>query len=86
MSKELKPSTEAERSKRLKDLTRGLPPFPHSAESPWVWTDEEITMLRAAGAKRFDESIRTETLFAIAVTGIRIFMSRADRSNEMEVI
>lgn len=74
MSEELKPSAEAERRMRLEDLTKNLPPLP---DIPWVWTDEETEMLRAACAKRFGESVRTETLFAIAATGIRIYMSRA---------
>lgn len=74
MSEELKPSAEAERRMRLEDLTKNLPPLP---DIPWVWTDEETEMLRAACATRFGESVRTETLFAIAATGIRIYMSRA---------
>lgn len=40
------------------------------------WTDREIDVLRKACAVRFDEDVRTETLFAIASAAIRIFHHR----------
>lgn len=69
--------TEAERSKKLTQLTKHLPPLTEG--EVWFWSNEEIEMLRAACAKRFGERIRTESLFSIAATGIRIYRSREER-------
>lgn len=70
------PPSASERNARWQRLTAELPKFPHTAESLWVWSNAEIEMLRAAGFRRFAETIRTESLFCIATTGIRIYLSR----------
>ena len=69
--------SESERNKKLADATAHLPPFKDDDEI-WVWSEEEIKMLRLACAKRFGETLRTESLFCIAATGIRIFNSRTN--------
>ena len=61
---------EAERSERFEALTVSLPEL-DEGELP-RWTNEDIAMLRAAGAVRFNESFRTEALFYVAHTGARI--------------
>jgi hypothetical protein len=43
----------------------------------WVWTEEATERLRAAFRKRFgEEPPRTETLYAVAAEGIRIYVER----------
>ena len=44
------------------------------------WTEEEIEILRKACAMRFDEDVRTETLFAIAHAAVRIFKQRENQA------
>lgn len=44
--------------------------------SQWVWTDDEVEVLRKACAKRFGETLRTESLFAIATAGMRLAAAR----------
>lgn len=68
--------SEAERSEKHSQLTAHLPPLLENG-SIWMWTDDEIEILRAACAKRFDETLRTESLFCIASTGIRIAKAKA---------
>ncbi len=68
--------SERDRHEEWQALTRGLPCVSKVAHAGWLWNEEEIEMLRAASKARFGESIRTETLFAIAMTGIRIYLSR----------
>lgn len=50
----------------------------------WVWGEDEAKRLRAAFARRFGEyPPRTETLFAVAAEGIRIYVERmASRPQE----
>lgn len=71
--------SERDRHEEWKALTRSLPCVSTVARAGWLWSDDEIGMLRAASRARFDESVRTETLFAIAMTGIRIYLSRANK-------
>lgn len=40
-----------------------------------VWTEREVDVLRKACAVRFDENVRTETLFTIAAAAMRIAKS-----------
>lgn len=61
---------ESERRKRFEALAADLPTL--TAEDIPMWTDEDIALLRAAGAVRFDELFRTEALFYVASTGARI--------------
>jgi hypothetical protein len=77
IASEMRLLSEQERSERLKSLTQKLPDLPDNTPMPWIWSEDEIAMLRAACTKRFDEILRTESLFCIAMTGIRIFLSRS---------
>ena len=70
---------EAERQKRWADKTDHLPPLPKLDDGVWLWTDSETEMLRAAMFARFGESARTESLFKVAATGIRIYLSRINQ-------
>lgn len=45
--------------------------------SDWVWTEQEVEVLRRACGVRFDESLRTESLFTIAQAAMRIAQARA---------
>lgn len=77
LSSEIQVLNEEERYQKWRNLIDHLPDFhPLASEKPWVWSEDEIMMLRAACARRFDESLRTESLFCIAATGIRIYLSR----------
>lgn len=67
---------ENERYLYLKSLTEHLPPLPAIDDRAWFWSDQEINILRAACARRFGETLRTESLFSIAATGIRLFLHR----------
>ena len=78
--------SEAKRSAKLKELTAHLPEIPSDESRPWVWSDKEIEMLRAACAKRFGETLRTESLFCIAATGIRIYLSRVPQQAAGDVV
>ena len=69
-------SDESSRHSKLEWMTNHLPPFPNKEQEPWVWGEDETAMLRAACAARFDETLRTESLYCIAATAIRIYMGR----------
>jgi hypothetical protein len=73
--------TEQERREALERATAHLPKLDFSG---WVWTDEEVDILRKACAKRFGEELRTESLFTIAVAGMRILAAR--RANQVTEI
>lgn len=65
--------TESERRRAFEIATANLP----SIKWPGgPWTDAEVGILRKACAMRFDEDVRTETLFAIASVAVRIFKQR----------
>lgn len=65
---------EVERHAVFKAAAASLPAFDMSG---WVWTDQEVNILRKACAVRFDETLRTESLFHIASAALRIFLSRS---------
>jgi hypothetical protein len=71
---------ESVRSGNFKWITNSLAPLPEG----WVWEEDETAMLRSACFLRFAESIRTESLFAIAATGIRIYLTRALSASEAQ--
>ena len=73
---------ESDRHKIWELLTGNLPSLPTNNETPWLWSDKEIDMLRAACAKRFDEKISTESLMCIAATGIRIYLNKMNNPDE----
>jgi hypothetical protein len=55
---------------------RGVPDWEGS------WSDDELERLRAAFRRRFDEvPVRSETLFAVAAEGIRIYLQRRRRAD-----
>jgi len=70
------PSDESTRSSNLQWLANHLPPLPAGEDKPWVWTEEETAILRAACRVRFDESLATESLYCIAAAAIRIYLGR----------
>jgi hypothetical protein len=80
------PSDESTRAAHLKWTTNHLPPFPSSEHKPWVWSEDETYALRAACANRFDESLRTESLFCIAATAIRIYLGRQAENQPTESV
>ena len=65
--------TEQERREAYERAAAGLPAIDMGG---WVWTDHETDILRKACAKRFGETIRTESLFAIAAATMRILAAR----------
>lgn len=65
--------TASERRKAYEDTSAHLPDFEWPGGNV---TEEEIEILRKACAVRFDESVRTETLFYIASAAVRIFKAR----------
>lgn len=65
--------TEHERRVAFEDAVSNLPPVKWPGGH---WTEEEVEILRKACAMRFDETVRTETLFAIAHAAVRIFKQR----------
>lgn len=74
------------RRQKFHDLTKELPPLPNNANDDlWVWEEEDVDILRAAGAMRHGECPRTETLFCIAATGIRLFLSKQKRLTNYEL-
>lgn len=76
---------EAARRMRLEAL-RPLPPdagLYAKAFDGIVWSDQDVARMRAAFQKRFDEPVpRTETLFAVAAEGVRIYLERAAEKRE----
>ena len=70
-------SDESARAAHLKWTTNNLPPFPKN----WTWNESETYALRAASKVRFDEDIRTETLYAIGAVAIRIYLDRINQKN-----
>jgi hypothetical protein len=67
------PLSEQERHDAYRRAAANLPEMDMSG---WVWTDEEVAVLRKACAKRFDETLRTESLFSVAVAGMRLLKAR----------
>lgn len=70
------PADESTRHSKLNWMTNSLPCLSTVAPDGWVWTDEETAILRTACAARFDERLRTESLYCIAATAIRIYLMR----------
>ena len=59
--------------------TEHLPPL--NVNNHWVWSPEETQMLRLACQSRFNEDLRTESLYAIAATGVRISFARQAKAS-----
>lgn len=72
-----RPMTESERREAYERAAAHLPKVDLHG---WVWTAAETDILRKACATRFDETLRTESLFAIAAAALRIAAGRAAAS------
>lgn len=67
---------EAERHSEYRRATSRLPPLSEPDDDIWVWSDQEIDILRKAFAARFGDTSRTEPLMMVAAAGIRIAKAR----------
>lgn len=64
---------ERQRREAFEQAAIGLPTLDMTA---WFWTEQEVDVLRKACAVRFNETLRTESLFKVAATGMRILLAR----------
>ncbi len=69
-------------SERREAYQRASAHLPMPDTSNWVWSEREVDILRKACAVRFGETLRTESLFYIAMAGIRMAMARAQESDQ----
>lgn len=76
-----RPTGEAQRREAFHRVAYVMPPMDMSG---WVWTQEETEILRRACAVRFDESLRTESLFSVAAAAMRILLWRQARAKSLE--
>ena len=73
------PKTEHQRREDFAATAKDLPKLPHFAVGR-TWTERETEVLRKACKIRFNEDVRTETLYSIAVAAMRIYESWIEES------